>query len=61
MFVNGLGQNVQSLEMTAHRCFLPSVGSFGQNGFRGKFLKKINQSETRVACGGHVCKRIGTK
>ena len=30
MFVNGLGQNVQSLEMTAHRCFLPSVGSFGR-------------------------------
>ena len=30
MFVNGLGQNVQSLERTAHRCFLPSFGSFGQ-------------------------------
>jgi hypothetical protein len=22
---------------------------------------EINQSETRIACGGHVCKRIGTK
>jgi hypothetical protein len=30
MFVNGSGQNVQSLERTAHRCFLPSFGSFGQ-------------------------------
>jgi hypothetical protein len=30
MFVNGLGQNVQSLERTTHRCFLPSFGSFGQ-------------------------------
>jgi hypothetical protein len=30
MFVNGLGQNVQSLERTAHRCFLPSFRSFGQ-------------------------------
>jgi hypothetical protein len=20
-----------------------------------KFLKKIGQSETRIACGGHVC------
>jgi hypothetical protein len=26
MFVNGSGQNVQSLERTAHRCFLPSFG-----------------------------------
>jgi hypothetical protein len=24
-------------------------------------LKKINQSETRIACGGHVCEWIGTK
>jgi hypothetical protein len=30
MFVIGLGQNVQSLERTANRCFLPSFGSFGQ-------------------------------
>jgi hypothetical protein len=27
---------------------------------RRRFLE-INQSETRIACGGHVCKRIGTK
>jgi hypothetical protein len=27
---------------------------------RKSFLE-INQSETRIACGGHVCKRIGTK
>jgi hypothetical protein len=106
MFVNGSGQNVQSLEKTAHRCFLPSFGSFGQtvseeknlknqpirnksrlwrsclltdrdemsNLYRGpsidasyqasvhwakrfqrrRFLK-IGQSETRIACGGHVC------
>jgi hypothetical protein len=26
MFVNGLGQNVQSLERTAHICFLPGFG-----------------------------------
>jgi hypothetical protein len=30
MFVNGSGQNEQSLEWTFHRCFLPSFGSFGQ-------------------------------
>jgi hypothetical protein len=29
MFVNGLGRNEQSLQMTFHRCFLPSFGSFG--------------------------------
>jgi hypothetical protein len=26
MFVNGSGQNVQSLERTAHICFLPRFG-----------------------------------
>ena len=30
MLVNGLGRNVQSLQRTFHRCFLPSFGSFGQ-------------------------------
>ena len=30
MSVNGSRQNVHSLERTAHRCFLPSFGSFGQ-------------------------------
>ena len=29
MFVNGLGQNVQSLERTFHWCFLTSFSSFG--------------------------------
>jgi hypothetical protein len=24
-------------------------------------LLEIDQSDTRIACGGHVCKRIGTK
>ena len=105
MFVNESGQNVQFLERTVHRCFLPSFGSFGHtvseeknlknqpirnksrlwrsclltdrdemsNLYRGssidasyqvsvhlakrfqrRFLK-IGQSETRIACGGHVC------
>jgi hypothetical protein len=30
MFVNGSGQNEQSLERTFHRCFLPRFSSFGQ-------------------------------
>ena len=29
MFVNGSGQNEQSLDRTFHRCFLPSFTSFG--------------------------------
>ena len=28
-----------------------------QSGFRGKDLLEINQSETRMVCGGHVCYR----
>ena len=39
MFVNGSGQNVQSLERTAHRCFLPSFGSFGQTVSEEKNVK----------------------
>jgi hypothetical protein len=31
------------------------------SGFRGDDFLEINQSETRIACGGHVCKWIGTK
>ena len=38
MFVNGSGQNEQSLERTFHRCFLPSFTSFDiwLRGFRGE-------------------------
>jgi hypothetical protein len=31
------------------------------SGFRGEELKQIDQSETRIAFGGHVCSRIGRK
>ena len=45
MFVIGSGQNEQSLQRTFHRCFLPSLGSFGQ-GFRGEdFKKAANQKQ----------------
>jgi hypothetical protein len=54
MFVNGSGRNEQSLYRTFHRCFLPSFGSFGQ-AVSEKIFLEINQSETRIACGGHVC------
>jgi hypothetical protein len=36
MFVNGSGQNVQSLERTFYRCFLPSFSSFGLRVSEGK-------------------------
>jgi hypothetical protein len=29
--------------------------------FQRRRFKKIGQSETRIACGGHVCKWFGTK
>jgi hypothetical protein len=32
-----------------------------QSGFRGEDFLEINQSETRMAFGGHVCQRIGNK
>jgi len=32
-----------------------------QSRFREEDFLEINQSETRIACGGHACKRIGTK
>jgi hypothetical protein len=32
-----------------------------QSGFREEDFLEINQSETIIAFGGHVCQRIGTK
>jgi hypothetical protein len=29
--------------------------------FQGRRFLKIGQSETRIGCGSHVCKQIGTK
>jgi hypothetical protein len=37
------------------------TGSFGQAVSEEKIFLEINQSETRIAYGGHVCQRIGTK
>jgi hypothetical protein len=39
MFVNGSGRNEQTLQRTFHRCFLPSVGSFGQAVSEEKIFK----------------------
>ena len=46
MFVNGQGQNVQFLQRTFHKCFLPSFCSFGQVVSEEKiFQKSTNQKQ----------------
>ena len=56
MFVNETGRYVQSLQRTFHRCFLPSFSSFElANQFQRRIFFQIDQSETRIACVGHVC------
>ena len=46
MFVNGSGQNEQSLQRTYYRCFLPSFGSFGSAVSEEKiFQKSTNQKQ----------------
>jgi hypothetical protein len=47
MFVNGSGQNEQSLERTFHRCFLPSFTSFGWGVSKEKIkMWKVNGRQT---------------
>ena len=46
IFVNGSGRNVQSLQRTVHRFFLPSFNSFGQAVSEEKiFQKSTNQKQ----------------
>jgi hypothetical protein len=47
MFVNGSELNEQSYRE-------PSIWT---SGVRGEDFLEINQSETRIACGGHVVNR----
>jgi hypothetical protein len=49
------GRNGQSLLRTFQGCFLPNFGSFEKVVSDEKIFLEINQSETRIACGGHVC------
>ena len=53
MLVNGSRQNEKSLYRTFHRCFLPCFVSLCPAVSEEKILE-IDQSETRIACGGHV-------
>jgi hypothetical protein len=52
MFVNRLGQNEHSLP-SINASYQVSVHLAKQ--FQRRRLKKIGQSETRLACGGHAC------
>ena len=54
MFVNGSGQNEQSYrEPSIDASYQVSVHLAKR--FQRRRILKISQSETRVACGGHVC------
>jgi hypothetical protein len=55
MFANGSELYEQSLERTFQGCFQPRFNSFGQAVSEEKIFLEINQSETRIACGGYVC------
>ena len=55
MFVNISGRIEHSLQRNFHRCFLPSFGSFCKAVSEEKIFLEIGQSETRIACGGHIC------
>jgi hypothetical protein len=45
-FVNGPGRNEQTLQRTAHGCFLSSFGSFGKTVAEKKIKKKsANQKQ----------------
>jgi hypothetical protein len=46
---------MSNLKRIFHICFLPSFGSFSQAVPEEKIFSEIDQSETRIACGGHVC------
>ena len=45
MFVNRSGQNAQSLQMTFHRCFLPSFIFIWPSGCREDFQKLTNKKQ----------------
>ena len=53
MFVNGSGQNEQSVQKTFHRCFLSSFGSFGQAVSEEKIFK--NQPIRNKNCLWRPC------
>jgi hypothetical protein len=59
MFVNGSGQNVQSLETTIYRCFLPSFSSFGRFQRRRLKCEKLTDDRRRTPSDGKPLKQLG--
>jgi hypothetical protein len=60
MFVNGSGRNEQFYRGTSIDASYQVSVHLAKQFQRRRFLD-IDQSETRIACGGHVCQWIGTK
>jgi hypothetical protein len=55
MFVHG-SRTKRAISIEDHPYMLHAKFRFiWQSGFRGKYFLEINQSETSIACGGHVC------
>jgi hypothetical protein len=54
MFVNESGRNEQLYREPSIHAFYQISVHLGWR-FRGEDFLEINQSETRMACGGHVC------
>ena len=59
--VNRSGQNEQSLKRTPSIDASYIVSVHLANWFQRRRFLEIDQSETKIAYGGHVCQRIGTK
>jgi hypothetical protein len=50
-----IGQFLKRSFLFFHRFSLPTFGSFGQAPSVEKIFLEINQPETKIAYGGHVC------
>jgi hypothetical protein len=62
MFVNGSGQNeYRNLYRGPSIDASYQVSDHLNKRFQRRRFLEINQSETRIACGGHVCQWISTK
>jgi hypothetical protein len=45
----------QDLDFHQHMLYKSNIGSFSYSVSEEKIFLEINHSETRIACGGHVC------
>ena len=54
IFVNGSGPKKEIVDGTCHRCFLQILDDLARR-FQRRRILEIDQSETIISCGGHVC------